>query len=456
MAFFLGEPIKQFAEDAGPMAHPVRPDSYVEINNFYTATVYEKGAEVVRMMQTLVGDAQGDPTGRAGFARGMTLYFERHDGQAVTCDDFVQAMADANPASPLAQHLAQFKRWYSQAGTPRVRATGQYDAATRSYTLTLAQSCAPTPGQHEKLPFVIPVELGLVDAATGAALPLQIAGEEPAGGATAPGTTSRVIVLTEATHTLTFTGVDAEPVPSLLRGFSAPVALDIDYTDAQLLTLLAHDTDAFNRWEAGQRLALRFAINAIAAGAIPESAGGQFGTEILSAAYVEALRAVLRGERFISETLKQTLASRDAEPWCGVLIVNLSTGDIVEWIGIEGHIKELFDVAVIPGAHCPMALGGGSTSSGKARPRQASSQPSSSPAASSSEPRRSAWREAFMPVPPPGAVPRAPGRSRRRSGRRSGWPACAAAGRRRSPARCAHPRRRRRGRPETPPRRCRG
>ncbi len=270
----------QFPEDAGPMAHPVRPDSYIEINNFYTVTIYEKGAELVRMQHNLVG--------REGFALGLKLYFKRHDGQAVTCDDFVQAVADANPQSPLAQHLPQFKRWYSQAGTPRVRATGRYDAATRSYALTLSQSCAPTPGQPEKLPFVIPVELGLMDAATGAALPLHLSGES------ATGATSRVAVLTEASQTLTFTNLDAEPVPSLLRGFSAPVVLDIEYTDAQLLTLLAHDADAFNRWEAGQRLALRIAINTIAASAYQISAGGSFDHKILSPAFVEAMRGVLR------------------------------------------------------------------------------------------------------------------------------------------------------------------
>ncbi|MFT4242574.1 MAG: aminopeptidase N [Acidovorax sp.] len=270
----------QFPEDAGPMAHPVRPDSYVEINNFYTVTIYEKGAEVVRMQHNLVG--------REGFARGMKLYFERHDGQAVTCDDFVQAIADANPASPLAQHLPQFKRWYSQAGTPRVRATGHYDAAARTYALTLSQSCAPTPGQAVKEPFVIPVELGLIDAATGAALPLHLAGDDASGG------TSRVFVLTEASQTLTFTGLHAEPVPSLLRGFSAPVVLDIEYTDAQLLTLLAHDADAFNRWEAGQRLALRIAINAIADGAHQISDGGTFDHQILSPEFIDAMRGVLR------------------------------------------------------------------------------------------------------------------------------------------------------------------
>ena len=269
----------QFPEDAGPMAHPVRPDSYIEINNFYTVTIYEKGAEVVRMMHTLVG--------REGFAKGMKLYFERHDGQAVTCDDFASAIADANPTSDLARLLPAFKRWYSQAGTPHVHATGNYDAAARTYTLTLTQSCAPTPGQSAKEPFVIPVELGLLSA-SGAALPLQMADES------AQGTASRTVVLTEPTQTLTFVNVDAEPVPSLLRNFSAPVVLDIDYTDAQLLTLLAHDADAFNRWEAGQRLALRIAINTIADSAYQASANGTFDHKFLDADFIEAMRTVLR------------------------------------------------------------------------------------------------------------------------------------------------------------------
>lgn len=277
----------QFPEDAGPMAHPVRPDSYIEINNFYTVTIYEKGAEVVRMMQTLATGGASGISGREGFARGMKLYFERHDGQAVTCDDFASAIADANPTSDLARLLPAFKRWYSQAGTPHVHATGNYDAAARTYTLTLTQSCAPTPGQSAKEPFVIPVELGLLSA-SGAALPLQMADES------VPGATSRTVVLTEPTQTLTFVHVDAEPVPSLLRNFSAPVVLDIDYTDAQLLTLLAHDADAFNRWEAGQRLALRIAINTIADSAYQASANGTFDHKFLDADFIEAMRTVLR------------------------------------------------------------------------------------------------------------------------------------------------------------------
>lgn len=262
----------QFPEDAGPMAHPVRPDSYAEINNFYTVTVYEKGAEVVRMMQTLVG--------RDGFAKGMKLYFERHDGQAVTCDDFAQAIADANPESDLHRLLPQFKRWYSQAGTPHVRAEGVYDAAARSYTLTLSQSCMPTPGQAAKEPFVIPVSLGLLSP-EGQQLPLQLAHwTQPEAG-------SRTFVLTQASETFTFVNLDSAPVPSLLRGFSAPVVLECHYTDAQLLTLLASDPDPFNRWEAGQRLALRRALMAILAdGPAPDAP--------LDGAFLGAMRDVLR------------------------------------------------------------------------------------------------------------------------------------------------------------------
>jgi aminopeptidase N len=262
----------QFPEDAGPMAHPVRPDSYIEINNFYTVTIYEKGAEVVRMMQTLVG--------RDGFAKGMTLYFERHDGHAVTCDDFVQALADANPGSKLAQLLPQFKRWYSQAGTPRVQAEGKFDADARTYTLQLSQSCAPTTGQSVKEPFVIPVGLGLLSA-DGTDLPLQLTGEDSAASA------SRTLVLTQPTESFTFVNIDAEPVPSILRGFSAPVVLEFDYSNAQLLHLLAHDSDAFNRWEAGQRLAIRLAIQSINDTAAVSNAA-------LDDSYVAAMRAVLR------------------------------------------------------------------------------------------------------------------------------------------------------------------
>ena len=269
----------QFPEDAGPMAHPVRPDSYIEINNFYTVTIYEKGAEVVRMMQTLVSDGTAS-SGRAGFERGMKLYFERFDGQAVTCDDFAQSIAEANPHSPLAQLLPQFKRWYSQAGTPRLATRGEYNPEARTYTLFFTQSCAPSPGQDAKEAFVIPVSLGLLSAATGAALALQVHGSET------PAQDSHLFVLTAHSESITFVNVAEEPVPSILRGFSAPVLLEFDYTDAQLLTLLANDPDPFNRWEAGQRLAMRSAIAALG--------GDGSDADVIDVATVDALRSVLR------------------------------------------------------------------------------------------------------------------------------------------------------------------
>ena len=254
----------QFPEDAGPMAHPVRPDSYQQINNFYTATVYEKGAEVVRMMQTLVG--------REGFARGMTLYFERHDGQAVTCDDFAQAIADANPDSALAAHLVPFKRWYAQPGTPRLTATGHFDAQAHTYTLTVEQTLAP--GQE---PFVVPLAMGLISR-NGAALPLRPDGDvDPTG-------THRVLVLNAAHSRYTFTDIASAPVPSLLRGFSAPVILSDDLSDADLLVLLQHDSDPFSRWEAGQRLALNRLLAATHDG----------GALTLDEAFIAAMRDILR------------------------------------------------------------------------------------------------------------------------------------------------------------------
>ncbi len=260
----------QFPEDAGPMAHPVRPDSYVEINNFYTSTVYEKGAEVVRMMHTLVG--------REGFAKGMTLYFERFDGQAVTCDDFAQAIADANPGSALARSLPQFKRWYAQAGTPRVTARGRYDAPSRTYTLGIEQAGSAS-GETAKEPYVIPLAVSLIGR-DGHALALRL--EDEAAEAQRP--TERVLVLEEARSFYTFVDVDVDPVPSLLRGFSAPVILVDGLPDADLLVLLQHDSDPFNRWEAAQRLALSRLLAAARSDA----------PAALDAPFVEAMRGVLR------------------------------------------------------------------------------------------------------------------------------------------------------------------
>lgn len=229
----------QFAEDAGPMAHPVRPDAYMEISNFYTLTIYEKGSEVLRMIHTLLGEE--------AFRKGSDLYFERHDGQAVTCDDFVKAMEDASGID-----LTQFKRWYTQSGTPRLAVAERYDAAAKTYTLTFTQSCPATPGQREsdKLPFVIPVELGLLDA-QGDDLPLRLQGEAAAAAG------SRVLSVTEAQQSFTFVDIAEKPLPSLLRGFSAPVKLSFPYDRDQLMFLMQHDSDGFNRWEAGQQLSVQ-------------------------------------------------------------------------------------------------------------------------------------------------------------------------------------------------------
>jgi aminopeptidase N len=244
----------------------VRPDSYVEINNFYTVTVYEKGAEVVRMYYTLLG--------HDGFRKGMDLYFQRHDGQAVTCDDFRAAMADAN-----GRDLKQFERWYSQAGTPRLKVITAYDAAAKIYTLSLSQSCPKTAGQAKKLPFHIPVAIGLLDA-NGKEIALQLQGETKTLGST------RILELTESSQSFVFVNVDSEPTPSILRNFSAPVVLDYEYSDVQLAHLLAHDSDAFCRWEAGQRLATRRLlklVSAVQAGEILE----------LDSLFIEALRKTL-------------------------------------------------------------------------------------------------------------------------------------------------------------------
>jgi aminopeptidase N len=241
---------RQFPEDAGPMAHPVRPESYVEVNNFYTATVYDKGAEVVRMYAAMLG--------KEGFRRGMDLYFQRHDGQAVTCDDFRAAMADANGAD-----LAQFERWYSQSGTPTVECRGTYDAGLRTYTLDVRQSCRPTACEPDKQPFVIPFAVGLVDAA-GHDIPLRLQAGAVFGGARPGSGHTAVLAVTQAEQRFVFADVPAAPVPSLLRGFSAPVNVRHDYSDAELAHLMSADSDAFCRWEAGQALATRILLAGVA------------------------------------------------------------------------------------------------------------------------------------------------------------------------------------------------
>ena len=266
----------QFAEDAGPMAHPVRPDSYQAIDNFYTVTVYEKGAEVVRMLQTLVG--------RDGFANGLRRYLERHDGQAVTCEDFVSAIADAN-----GRDLTQFRRWYAQAGTPRVAVAFGYDAAAGVARLGLRQWCPPSPGQPSKAPFHIPLRVGLLDEFGRDLL-------------------DTTLELTESEQTFTFDGLRAaRVVPSLLRDFSAPVILEHEPDDADLAFLLQHDSDAFNRWEAGQRLAVRAILQTLqgvpatrAAGALVAALGRAAVDDGLDPALREQLLE-LPSEGFVAE-----------------------------------------------------------------------------------------------------------------------------------------------------------
>jgi aminopeptidase N len=239
----------QFVEDAGPLAHPVRPETYKEINNFYTATVYEKGAEVVRMVQTLIGPEK--------FRAGMDLYFARHDGEAATVEQFIQCFADAS-----GRDLTQFMRWYSQAGTPQVTVTGRFDAAAKAYTVDCKQTVPPTPGQPAKEPMVIPLALGLVGK-DGRDLPLAGAGVEHG-----------VLVLDKPAASVTFSGIAEKPVLSINRGFSAPIRLDTDLTGDDLAFLAAHDSDPFNRWQALQTISMRLLIDNVSrlrAGKAPRS-----------------------------------------------------------------------------------------------------------------------------------------------------------------------------------------
>ena len=242
---------RQFREDNGPLAHPVRPESFVEINNFYTATVYEKGAELIGMLKTLVGDA--------GYARALDLYFHRHDGQAATIEDWLKVFEDAT-----GRDLTQFKRWYSQAGTPRLKV--EEDFAHGTYTLTFTQSTPPIPGQTDKQPLVIPVAVGLIS---------------PNGDEVVP---TRVLELTEPRQSFSFDGLGARPVPSILRNFSAPVIVQRASPPGERAFLLAHDTDPFNRWEAGRALAKDVLVAMITEGAAP------------APAFLDGLDAVARDE----------------------------------------------------------------------------------------------------------------------------------------------------------------
>ncbi len=254
---------RQFVEDAGPLAHPVRPSAYREINNFYTATVYEKGAEVIRMLKLLIGT---EP-----FRRGMDLYFTRHDGCASTVEEFIACFAEAS-----GRDLRPFFRWYEQAGTPRLKVERHYDSAARTLTLKLCQKTSPTPGQPEKHPQVIPLAFGFVGAGADS-IRLQT-----------PGAADGLVILDQAEHVLTFADVGPDIVPSLLRGFSAPVNLEIELDDGELLNLARHDSDPFNRWQSLQTLAMRVLLSSA-----QRVRGG--GAALTHAGLAEAVTALLRG-----------------------------------------------------------------------------------------------------------------------------------------------------------------
>lgn len=271
----------QFAEDASPMAHPVRPASYLEINNFYTLTVYEKGAEIVRMYQSMFG--------MDGFRKGMDLYFQRHDGQAVTTDDFAAAMADANAAD-----LTQFKHWYEQAGTPVLEVDDLWDGTSCTYKLNFRQSCPPTPDGELKQPFVIPVKISLLDSSGGDVLSL-----EPGVHGLGDGP-STVLLVDDSQQTFEFRNIKRKPVPDLLQDFSAPVRVRFDYSNVQLAWLLKHSPDAFNRWNAGNRLALNVLLEWVTG---PQNPGASDSVSALNQALAHTIQADTPDQSFLAELL---------------------------------------------------------------------------------------------------------------------------------------------------------
>lgn len=279
----------QFPQDAGPMAHPIRPLSYIKMDNFYTVTVYEKGAEVVRMYKTMFG--------ASGFRKGMDLYFQRHDGQAVTCEDFYAAMCDANNA-----HLPNFLQWYSQAGTPTVKVTSSYDEGSQAFSLKLSQEVPPTPGQPMKEPMFIPVAVGLVDS-TGKDMPLtSIYSDGMVQTLSNDGHPifTTVLQFKKKEEEFIFNNVPERPVPSLLRGYSAPIRLDSDLTESDLYFLLANDSDEFNRWEAGQILARKLMFSLVAD-------FQQQKTLALNTKFVDGLRAILRSTSLDKEFIAKAI-----------------------------------------------------------------------------------------------------------------------------------------------------
>ena len=330
----------QFPEDAGPMAHPVRPSSYQQVSNFYTATVYGKGAEVVRMMHTLIGPVY--------FRKGIDLYFQRHDGHAITTDDLVQAMQDAS-----AMDLTQFKRWYEQSGTPRLNITDRYDPSSQVYELTVTQSCPPTPGQSEKLPFHIPLTVGLLDA-SGKDISLQLEGEPTPQG------TSRVLSLRETQTVFRFVNVRGQPVPSLGRNFSAPVIINYAYSDDALQHLLSFDSDPVNRWEAGQRLTLKLLLPSIAD--YQKAREPRF-PDYLANAFGHVLTDGLKDPAFAAEALALPLEVYIAEQ------LPVIDPDAVHQVRLamrrflaerlKTGLRKTYDACVVTGAYSPDAASAG-------------------------------------------------------------------------------------------------
>jgi aminopeptidase N len=302
----------QFAEDASPMAHPVRPDSYIEINNFYTLTVYEKGAEVVRMQANLLGPE--------GFRKATDLYFERHDGEAVTIEDFVDCMQDSS-----GRDLSLFKRWYSQAGTPQLHVATSYDQHNGDYEMKVVQSSPPTPGQSHKQALHIPFAIGLLSA-EGEDLPVTLQGEQPQQSAT------RVLELRETEETFRFSGLHHKPVPSLLRGFSAPVKLEYDYSNDELMFLMAHDSDGFSRWDAAQMLHLRVLLQRVADADCSLPHG-----------YLDALRKALLDNKSDPELLSEVL----------LLPAESYIGDQMERVAVDAihHAREALMAEIAASLH---------------------------------------------------------------------------------------------------------
>ncbi len=329
----------QFPEDAGPLAHPVRPDHYIEINNFYTATVYEKGAELVRMIETIVG--------REGFRRGMDLYFERHDGEAATVEDFVRSFEDASGVD-----LTEFKQWYGQSGTPELIAKLTWDRASKSAELVFEQVNTPTAREPKKKPMHIPVRTGLIGA-NGTEIPLILANGTPVRDG--------ILHVRERKQTFRFSGVTSRPVPSLLRGFSAPVKLSIDLAERDLEFLMVHDGDLYNRWQAASDYAMRTLIHLVRA----REAGKR---SAKGAAYVAALKTIIADEKlepaYVAELLRLPSESdiareiaRNVDPGA----IHAARRQLVRLVGtlLGDDLERLYQKHTVKGAYSPDAASAG-------------------------------------------------------------------------------------------------